>query len=153
MIAQPLEDYLKAQESTFLTPATNLAVVIDSHNVDHVILLLSQITYTRIPVVTDHGKYVGTISLTDILSYQMQHNLSAEELEHMDIVHMVKRDGLTLGPGYTLTEVFHKLVDESFLPVLDSEGVLEGIIARKSILKATNALLHDFGQHYEMSPK
>ena len=108
---------------------------------------------TRIPVVTDHGHYVGTISLTDILSYQMKHNLSAEELESMDIVHMVKRDGLTLAPGYSLTEVFHKLVDESFLPVLDDQGVLEGIIARKSILKATNALLHEFGQYYEMSPK
>lgn len=153
MIAEPLEDYLKAQESTFLTPAKNLAVVIDSHNVDHVILLLSQISYTRIPVVTDHGHYVGTISLTDILSYQMKYNLSAEELESMDISHMVKRDGLTLGPGYSLTEVFHKLVDESFLPVLDDQGVLEGIIARKSILKATNALLHEFGQYYEMSPK
>ncbi|NYS32497.1 CBS domain-containing protein [Streptococcus danieliae] len=153
MIAEPLEDYLKAQESTFLTPAKNLAVVIDSHNVDHVILLLSQISYTRIPVVTDHGHYVGTISLTDILSYQMKHNLSAEELESMDISHMVKRDGLTLGPDYSLTEVFHKLVDESFLPVLDDQGVLEGIIARKSILKATNALLHEFGQYYEMSPK
>ncbi len=36
---------------------------------DHAVLLkLSQISYSRIPVVTDERKFVGTISPTDILS-------------------------------------------------------------------------------------
>ena len=56
MIAKEFEHFLLAQEETFLTPATNLAVLIDTHNVDHAVLLLSQISYSRIPVVTaeDH---------------------------------------------------------------------------------------------------
>ena len=70
MIAKEFERFLLAQEETFLTPAKNLAVLIDTHNVDHAVLLLSQISYSRIPVVTDERKFVGTISLTDILSYQ-----------------------------------------------------------------------------------
>ncbi|CZD70684.1 CBS domain-containing protein [Streptococcus pneumoniae] len=44
----------------------------------------------------------------------------------------------------------HKLVDESFLPVVDTEGIFQGIITRKSILKAVNALLHDFSKEYEI---
>ena len=106
MIAQAFEEYLVKQEGAFLTPAENLAVLVDSHNVDHAILLLSQMTYSRIPVVTAEKKFVGTISLTDIMAYRMQHDLPEEEF-----------------------------------------------ITRKSILKAVNALLHDFSSRYEMKAK
>ena len=153
MIAQAFEDYLVKQEGAFLTPAANLAVLVDSHNVDHAILLLSQMTYSRVPVVTDQKKFVGTISLTDILSYQMQHEIPDEEFMTTDIVHMVKKDDLTVGPDFTLTEVLHKLVDESFLPVVDQDNTFQGIITRKSILKAVNALLHSFANEYEIHPK
>ena len=63
MIAKEFELFLLEQEETFLTPAENLAVLIDTHNADHAILLLSQMTYTRVPVVTDKRKFVGTIGL------------------------------------------------------------------------------------------
>ncbi|WP_350015374.1 cyclic-di-AMP-binding protein CbpB [Streptococcus sp. KHUD_010] len=153
MIAKEFEDFLLQQEDTFLTPAENLAVLIDTHNADHAILLLSQMTYSRVPVVTDQKKFVGTISITDILSYQMQHEIPDEEFMTTDIVHMVKKDDLTVGPDFTLTEVLHKLVDESFLPVVDQDNTFQGIITRKSILKAVNALLHSFANEYEIHPK
>ena len=153
MIAKEFEDFLLQQEDTFLTPAENLAVLSDTHNADHAILLLSQMTYSRVPVVTDQKKFVGTISLTDILSYQMQHEIPDEEFMTTDIVHMVKKDDLTVGPDFTLTEVLHKLVDESFLPVVDQDNTFQGIITRKSILKAVNALLHSFANEYEIHPK
>ncbi|KAA9290976.1 cyclic-di-AMP-binding protein CbpB [Streptococcus anginosus] len=153
MIAKEFENFLLQQEDTFLTPAENLAVLIDTHNADHAILLLSQMTYSRVPVVTDQKKFVGTISLTDILSYQMQHEIPDEEFMTTYIVHMAKKDDLTVGPDFTLTEVLHKLVDESFLPVVDQDNTFQGIITRKSILKAVNALLHSFANEYEIHPK
>ena len=150
MIAKEFEEFILREEITFLTPARNLAVLIDTHNVDHAILVLSQISYTRVPVVTDQMKYVGTISLTDILSYQMKLDYSDEVFSSMDIVHMTKTDGERLGKDYTVTEVLHKLVEESFLPVVSEDGVFEGIITRKSILKAINSLMHNFSNEYEM---
>ena len=56
MIAKEFEEFILREEKTFLTPARNLAVLIDTHNVDHAILVLSQISYTRVPVVTDQMK-------------------------------------------------------------------------------------------------
>ena len=153
MIAKEFEEFILREEKNFLTPARNLAVLIDTHNVDHAILVLSQISYTRVPVVTDQMKYVGTISLTDILSYQMKHDYSDEVFLSMDIVHMTKMDGERLGKDYTVTEVLHKLVEESFLPVVSEDGVFEGIITRKSILKAINSLMHNFSNEYEMRKK
>ena len=153
MIAKEFELFLLEQEETFLTPAENLAVLIDSHNADHAILLLSQMTYTRVPVVTDKKEFVGTIGLRDILAYQMEQELSQEVMANTDIVHMTKKDVAVVAPDYTLTDVLHKLVDESFLPVVDEEGIFQGIITRKSILKAVNALLHDFSKEYEIRSK
>ena len=153
MIAKEFEQFLLEQEETFLTPAENLAVLIDTHNADHAILLLSQMTYTRVPVVTDEKKFVGTIGLRDILAYQMEQGLSQEAMADTDIVHMTKKDVAVVAPDYTLTDVLHKLVDESFLPVVDKDGIFQGIITRKSILKAVNALLHDFSKEYEIQSK
>ncbi len=153
MIAKEFEQFLLEQEETFLTPAENLAVLIDSHNADHAILLLSQMTYTRVPVMTDEKEFVGTIGLRDILAYQMEQGLSQESMADTDIVHMTKKDVAVVEPDYSLTDVLHKLVDESFLPVVDAEGIFQGIITRKSILKAVNALLHDFSKEYEIRSK
>ena len=153
MIAKEFELFLLEQEETFLTPAENLAVLIDTHNADHATLLLSQMTYTRVPVVTDEKEFVGTIGLRDILAYQMEQGLSQEVMADTDIVHMTKKDVAVVTPDYTLTDVLHKLVDESFLPVVDEDGIFQGIITRKSILKAVNALLHDFSKEYEIRSK
>ena len=153
MIAKEFEQFLLEQEETFLTPAENLAVLIDTNNADHAILLLSQMTYTRVPVVTDEKEFVGTIGLRDILAYQMEQGLSQESMADTDIVHMTKKDVAVVEPDYSLTDVLHKLVDESFLPVVDAEGIFQGIITRKSILKAVNALLHDFSKEYEIRSK
>ncbi|MGX7074070.1 cyclic-di-AMP-binding protein CbpB [Falseniella ignava] len=150
MITKEFENFLLNQEETFLTPAEILAVLIDTHNADHAILLLSQITYTRVPVVTYEKRFVGTIGLRDILAYQMEHELSDEEMAATDIVHMTKTDVAVVAPDYSITDVLHKLVDEPFLPVVDSKGIFQGIITRKSILKALNALLHDFNKDYEI---
>ena len=153
MIAKEFELFLLEQEETFLTPAENLAVLIDTHNADHAILLLSQMTYSRVPEVTDKRKFVGTIGLRDILAYQMENGLSQEGMADTDIVHMTKKNVAVVEPDYHLTDVLHKLVDESFLPVVDKDGVFQGIITRKSILKAVNALLHDFSKEYEIRSK
>ncbi len=53
---------------------------------------------------------------------------------------IVKTDEETVGLDYDLTEVMRKLVDQSFLPVLGENREFMGIITRKSILKAINAL-------------
>lgn len=143
MITREFEIFLLAQEETFLTPANKLAVIIDTHNIDHAKLLLSHMTYSRVPVVTEDNQFVGTIGLREIVKYQAENELTDDQL-HMDISLIVKKDVATVGAGYHLEEVMRKLVDQAFLPVVGEQGEFLGIITRKSILKAVNALLHNF---------
>lgn len=152
MIAREFEAFLLAQEETFLTPANKLAVIIDSHNIDHAKLLLSHMSYSRVPVVTEEGQFFGTIGLTEINRYQAENGLSDDEL-NSDISLIAKTDEETVGQDYDLTEVMRKLVDQSFLPVLGENGEFKGIITRKSILKAINALLHNFPLPFKEAKK
>ena len=95
----------------------------------------------------------GRSPLTDILSYQLKHEIPEETFASMDIVDVAKKEVRVIGLDFNLTEVLHKLVDDSFLSVVDEEGYFQGIITRKSILKAINSLMHNFSNEYEMIPK
>lgn len=148
MIAPAFEAFLLAQEDTFLTPASQLAVIVESHNMDHAKLLLSHMTYSRVPVVTEDNRFVGTVGLTEIIRYQAEQGLSDQELDR-DISLLAQTEVATVTADYQLEEVMRKLVDQSFLPVLGENRAFLGIITRKSILKAINALLHDFSQSSE----
>ena len=143
MISPKIERFLLEQEDTFLTPADKLAVIIDSHNIDHAKLLLSHMTFSRVPVVTEDNHFVGTIGLNDIVQYQVGQELSDDELQQ-DIALITKRDVTTVRENYELADALRKLIDESFLPVLGEGDEFLGIITRKSILKAVNALVHSF---------
>lgn len=152
MIDKHFEDFILAQSDTFLIPAEKLAVLIDTHNVDHAKLVLSHITYSRVPVVTQEGRFVGTIGLTEISKYQMENDLADTDLQE-DIAKIAKKDVGRLKEGYSLTQVMHDLIEEPFLPVVDAGGYFKGIITRKAILKAINSLLHDFTETYQIRKK
>lgn len=153
MIAREFEDFLLGHLGTYLSPAKDLAIFIDSHNAEHVMLVMSSTGFSRVPVISKEGHYQGTIAISDILRYQGEYGLTSEQIAQVDIGLMVNKRIPTVSDMADLTEIMHKLVDTSFLPVLDQQGVLLGIITRKAILKAINSLLHDFADDYEMVPK
>lgn len=143
MITPKIQEFLLAQEDTFLTPSEKLAVIVDTHHIDHAKLLLSHMTYSRVPVVTENNDYIGTISLREIILYQTENNFSDDQL-NANVGLIAKTDVATVPENYDLEDVMRKLIDESFLPVVGSDGEFLGIITRKSILKAVNALVHNF---------
>ncbi|MGC4389015.1 CBS domain-containing protein, partial [Streptococcus suis] len=63
MIAKPFEDFLLKHLEHYLIPADELAIFIDTHNADHVMLVLSANGLSRVPVITKDKVYVGTISI------------------------------------------------------------------------------------------
>ena len=56
----------------------------------------------------------------------------------------MKTDVSVMRPDAELEDILHLLVDSSFLPVLDQEGVFCGIVTRREILKAVNYTFHSF---------
>lgn len=52
MIAKEFEDFLFAHLDNYLIPSDQVTIFIDSHNADHVVLLLTSNGYSRVPVLT-----------------------------------------------------------------------------------------------------
>ena len=153
MIAKEFESFILQHLDSYLIPADDLAIFIDTHNSDHVMLLLVSNGFSRVPVITKNKEYKGTISISDIMNYQAKHQLTDWEMNQTDIGNMVNTKIDAISVESSLTLIMHKLVDYPFLPVVDQEERFVGIITRKSILKAVNSLLHDFTDDYTITKK
>ena len=152
MIAKEFEDYLQPFVPDYLTPAEDLALVMSNHKAGHVMLLLTRNGYSRIPVMSTDKRYMGTISMADILAYQAKEGLSEKDLMELEIIEMLNHKIEILTDEADLTEILHKIVDFPFLPVIDGQGIFLGIITRKKVLKSINSLLHNFTQEYRIEP-
>lgn len=153
MIAKEFESFILQHLDSYLIPADDLAIFIDTHNSDHVMLILVSNGFLRVPVISKDKIFKGTISISDILNYQAKHQLTDWELNQTDIGEMVNTKIESISFKSSLTLIMHKLVEYPFLPVVDDENHFIGIITRKSILKAVNSLLHDFTNDYTIEKK
>ncbi|KIS05932.1 cyclic-di-AMP-binding protein CbpB [Streptococcus equi] len=153
MIAKEFEAFLISHLDSYLIPAEELAIFINTHNADHVMLLLVSNGFSRVPVITKEKQYVGTISISDMMTYQAKRQLTDWEMTQTNIGDMVNTKIETINVSSSLTEIMHKLVDFPFLPVVNDDNRFIGIITRKSILKAVNSLLHDFTDEYTITKK
>ncbi|GAB6682289.1 CBS domain-containing protein [Streptococcus uberis] len=153
MIAKEFESFILQHLDSYLIPADDLAIFIDTHNSDHVMLILVSNGFSRVPVISKDKIFKGTISISDILNYQAKHQLTDWELNQTDIGEMVNTKIDSISFKSSLTLIMHKLVEYPFLPVVDDENHFIGIITRKSILKAVNSLLHDFTNDYTIEKK
>lgn len=153
MIAKEFESFILQHLDSYLIPADDLAIFIDTHNSDHVMLILVSNGFSRVPVISKDKIFKGTISISDILNYQAKHHLTDWELNQTDIGEMVNTKIESISFKSSLTLIMHKLVEYPFLPVVDDENHFIGIITRKSILKAVNSLLHDFTNDYTIEKK
>ncbi|GAB2025779.1 cyclic-di-AMP-binding protein CbpB [Lactovum odontotermitis] len=152
MMIKEMEDFLNAHADTFVKSADNVAVLMIDHNVAHAKLLLSQYKYTRVPVIDVDRRFVGVLGLNEIVEFEMSSDFYYEKSQRTKISEIVNTSVETVPVDYNLEDVLHKLVKEPFLPVLDGES-FAGIIVRQDILKAVNALVHDFDKDYEITKR
>lgn len=147
MVDKAIEKFILAQQETFLIPMDNVAIFVDTNKLNHAVLVLSKNKYAKIPVVDKDVKFVGIVGLTEIISFMIENNLPMDELVNHHVLEVVKEVN-TVNPDYTLEEILHHLVDEPFLPVVAEDNMFIGIITRKELLKAVNALAHEFDKEY-----
>lgn len=152
MIESHFNEYLMQHTSTFIKPADSVAVLMEDHNVSHAKLLLSQYKYSRVPVINKEKQYVGVLGLNEIVEFEMASDFFYEKSQHTAISEIVNQEVETVQTNATLEEILHKLIKESFLPVL-KDKIFTGIIARQEVLKAINAMVHDFGKDYEITKR
>ena len=93
--------------------------------------------YTAMPVIDKNGVYVGTVTEGDFLWQILQtEDCSVKTLEKLHVVDLIRTGwNPPVRASETVAEVFAKLKDQNFVPVVDDRGVFVGIVTRRAILE------------------
>ncbi|KAF1301163.1 MULTISPECIES: cyclic-di-AMP-binding protein CbpB [Enterococcus] len=154
MIGQTVKELLLEKQDTFVVPADNVANLMYANPLDHALLVLSKVGYSKIPVLDKEDHFVGLIGLNDIVGKMIDlTKIDTDNLSGMTVADVMEVNVTCIREDSPLEDILHLLVDNSFLPMVDDENRFVGIITRKEILKSVNHLAHEIERRYELVPK
>ncbi|WP_314064118.1 cyclic-di-AMP-binding protein CbpB [uncultured Vagococcus sp.] len=154
MIGNAVKTLLLKNEDSFLIPDEKVAHVMDTNPLNHALLVLTKVKYTRIPVLNREGEFVGLIGLSDIVNAMFD----LTEIDPDNLTDLCVRDVMdteidTITQPYDIEYILHLSVDSPFIPVVDSNNHFAGIVTRKEILKSVNHLVHTLENEYTLTEK
>lgn len=127
----------------FLTPIVHVQCLSVRTSVAEAIAHMGAHRFSAVPLVDVHGRYVGTVTEGDLLFF-----LAARGYElGPSVVEDVPRRNHphAVGVNTDIRELLTVSADQNFVPVVDSRGVLMGIVTRKAILAQCERLLAEHG--------
>ncbi len=119
-----------------LTPKAMTAYISADDTVRQGLEVMRHHGYTAIPVLSEHGEYIGCITEGDFLRHILAcGNCSIKNQERYRISDLVRRDFCPpLGITASDDEVIDALLQQNFVPIVDDRGCFCGIVTRRSVL-------------------
>lgn len=129
-------ELLSSSIEEYIIPAERVAHVQFANNLEHALLVLTKSGYTAIPVLDPQYKLYGLISSPMILDCILGlQRIEFEKLEELKVSDVMNTDIPRLRLHDTLQIGLELLIDYPFICVEDEDGVFEGILTRRAILK------------------
>ena len=121
-----------------LTPKAMTAYLNDNDTVRQGLEVMKRYGYTAIPVLNDHGEYIGCITEGDFLWHILATgSTSMKSQERYRISELVRRDFCPpLGIAADDDEVIDAVMQQNFVPIVDDRGCFCGIVTRRSVIGA-----------------
>jgi CBS-domain-containing membrane protein len=112
-------------------------------NMREAIRQLEQSGFTALPVLDQHGHYVGTLAEGDLLrKITSTPGLSVDDTEQVELAAVPRRITVqAVGIDAQMEELFSRAIAQNFVPVVDSREVFIGIVRRRAILEYCAGLL------------
>ena len=154
MIGKHIKELLTETEDTFLIEAENVATVLYTHPLEHALLVLTNVGYSKIPVLDSEDHLVGLLSLADIMrAISGLTGFDMNLLETLTVADVMEVNVTTIQQNEGLEVLLRRLVNEPFLPYVTTENVFLGIYTRKTILKSVNHMVHEIESRYYLIEK
>ena len=120
----------------FLTPKDEVAIVEETDTLRQVLEKMEHHGYSAIPFLSREGKYIGTITDGDLLWFLKKNKFpDLKDLEDMPIVTIERhRDNQAVHVEASMEDLFDKVTNQNFVPVVDDNQVFIGIVTRKDVL-------------------
>lgn len=143
MLTNICRDFLETSIREYIIPAERVAHVQITNNLEHALLVLTKSGYTAIPVLDPQYKLYGLISspmiMDAILGLQ---RIEFEKLEELKVSEVMKSDIPRLRIEDRLEIGLDLLIDHPFVCIENEEGIFEGILTRRAILKKIQKILN-----------
>ena len=119
-----------------LTPKEKVLCADPKMSVRQVLEKMEQRIHTSIPIVSEEGLYVGTISEGDILWFlKAQKTFDLKKLEQVNIMQIKRaKHNEAVSINNEIEDIIEFLENQTFVPVMDDRNVFIGIITRKAII-------------------
>ncbi|MFV0558340.1 MAG: cyclic-di-AMP-binding protein CbpB [Enterococcus sp.] len=152
MIGPVVKKLLQENQENFLIPANNVATLMENHPLEHALLVLSKVGYSKIPVLDKHDQFVGLIGLSEIVGKMIDlTQIDAQNLVGLTVKDVMIDESVCINEQNDLEELLHLLVDHAFLPMVNEQQVFVGIVTRKALLKSVNHLAHELERRYAVA--
>ncbi|WP_018659823.1 cyclic-di-AMP-binding protein CbpB [Allofustis seminis] len=149
MISQRMRTMLIGDGKQLIRPASEIAVIEENNKLDHALLLMTNNRYSVVPVLDRDSHIKGLISLPIIIQAIMgMTDIHFEQLGDYYVKEVMNKDFPLVHENYELEDVLQKLVHHAFIPVVNDDGIFQGIITRSEILKGTNHIVHNYEPKY-----
>ena len=120
----------------FLTPKEEVAHVDEDDTLRQVVEKVEHHGYSAIPLIARDGKYIGTITEGDLLWAMREKDFP--DLYRMEKIRITdlkrRRDNEAVKISESMENLFEKITNQNFVPVVDDKGVFIGIVTRKDVL-------------------
>lgn len=120
-----------------LKPKKSVSYLYDDDTIRQGMEKMRSHSYTAAPVLSHEGYYVGTINEGDFFRGIFRNNEMDLELLDMELVGGIMRKdwNLPVKVSATVEDLFERVLNQNFVPVVDDRGLFVGIITRRSVLK------------------
>ena len=120
----------------FLTPKEEVAHVEEDDTLRQVVEKVEHHGYSAIPLLARDGKYIGTITEGDLLWEMREKDFpDLHRMEKIRITDLKRhRDNEPVKISESMENLFEKITNQNFVPVVDDKGVFIGIVTRKDVL-------------------
>jgi len=121
----------------FLTPKNKVAYISDKATVRQAIEKMEHHGYTAMPILDENGKYVGTVTDGDIMwAIKDEYDMSLKNAENIPILSIARKNNFnrSVTMNTQIEDLVKKVMRQNFVPVTTEDGVLMGIVTRKTVL-------------------
>ena len=129
----------------FLTPKCDVAFLEEDNTLRQALEKMEFHRYSTIPVLAKDGSYLGTMTEGDLLwEIKNHHNLNLKEAENIAIRDVKRhRDNQPVSIDADMENLFNKVVQQNFVPVIDGQNTFIGIVTRKEVITYLKKLGQD----------
>lgn len=127
----------------FLTPVARVECLEVRSIVAEAVRTMRRHRFSAVPLLDGHGRYVGTLTEGDLLFYLADTGAGGETAALSQVPRRAEHQAV--GVDTDIRQLLAVAADQNFVPVVDSRGVLMGIVTRKAILAQCERLLAEHG--------